>query len=115
MVFYSFRGHIHFLGYLFAGFVGNPAHDENTAGLFRQLLQSPVDYFFYFIGEKLCRFTDFQGRYLNVQFPFGHIPDPLRYIFLKLFTLQVVQAFMLNQCQDIGRNIGVFTQDITSQ
>ena len=106
MVFHAFGCHAERFCDLFVRFVFVATHDEDTAGLFREGGQC-------FVYDLLClgckqffRVAGFEGGDAGVQFPFGMILQVFAGIFPDLYMLQVVDTFVFDDREYIGRNIG---------
>ena len=107
MVFHAFGCHTECFCDLFVRFVFVATHDEDTAGLFRQGGQCLVHDFLCFGCKQFFRIAGFEGGDAGVQFPFGMILQMFAGIFPDLYMLQVVDTFVFDDREYIGRNIGI--------
>jgi len=112
MVFHAFGGHAERFRYFFVGFVFVAAHDEDAARLFGQGGQGLVHDFLRLGCKQFFRVAGFEGGDAGVQFPFGMVLQVFAGIFPDLYMLQVVDAFVFDDREDIGRNIGISLQRI---
>ena len=112
MVFHAFGCHTECFCDLFVRFVFVATHDEDTAGLFWQGGQCLVHDFLCFGCKQFFRVAGFEGGDAGIQFPFGMILQMFAGIFPDLYMLQVVDTFVFDDREYIGRNIGIGLQRV---
>lgn len=105
MKFHTFYGHAAETGDLLLWKIVQAAHIEDTPSLRRQTRQRTVYDLMDLLRKKLFGVTGFKGRNTCILIPYDIRTHPIGNVCREFFTPNVVQTFVFDDSQDIGREI----------